>query len=146
MNKCILCITSIILLIAIVTFGQSKPSSGKYRSDNIITEYYDSISKFDFKKLREICSKDFQLVEESGVYSLEDHIGFLKPDSGKIKVEYSIENILLKKEEMASWLVYTKTTKIITENKNIIIKSRETAISTYKNGWEIRLVHSTRMK
>lgn len=136
-----------IISIPTLIFTQSKSSVQISKDHEILTKYYSSISKFDFNYMRELCSEDFQLVENSGIYSLEEHIGFLKPDSGKIKIEYSLENILSKAENSTVWFTYKKTTKIVTENKEIVLNSRETAIVTLNNNkWQLRQIHSTGIK
>lgn len=81
------------------------------------------------------------------MYSLEDYISFLKLDVGKIKFENSIQIKNSTTENKTSWITYIKETKMHTSKKEIVFKTRETAILTLiNNQWKIRLIHSSNIK
>ena len=139
------CLAILILLCSILS-AQSK-SSNLQPTFTVIKTYYESISNFDFDKMREICSPDYQLVESSGIYNLEEYIGFLKPDVGKLKIEYSFEDFQSKTESNISWVTYKKNIKIITDDKNIALKTMESAVISNENdNMKLRMIHSTNIK
>jgi len=135
-----------LLLLGSILSGQSESDTKLPSTYAIIKTYYESISNFDFDKMREICSTDFRLVESSGIYSLDEYIGFLEPDVGKVKIEYSFEDFQSNTELNISWITYVKNIKIITEGKNIALKTRESAIISNENdNMKLRMIHSTNM-
>lgn len=127
-------------------FGQGSKSTPPV-NQSVLMNYYHSISEFDFAQMRIICADDFRLVESSGVYSLDEYIGFLEPDVDQVKMTFKFDDLRSIEETSASWFTYIKTTKMKTENKEIVLKSRETAILTKINDeWKIRLIHSSSVK
>ena len=144
-NRAIL--LAIIICVVLSCQYQTTNENDKIEIKKVVTDYYENLMKFDFNKIRSICSFDFQLVESSGIYPLEEYIGFLKPDVGKLKIEYSLQELKLKIDNKASWITYKKKTKIITDNKEILLEARESAVLTKKsNKWKLRLIHSSSIK
>ena len=135
---------AVLLLLCFLLTAHSGFSDKFSSASSLIKSYYESVSNFDFDKMREICSTDFQLVESSGIYDLEEYIGFLEPDVGKLKIEYSFNDFQQKSELNVSWITYQKNIKIITDEKNINLKTRESAIISNENDTiKLRMIHST---
>ena len=137
----------VLFLVYSILSGQSESTNNLSSTSTLIKTYYESISNFDFDKMREICSSDYQLVESSGIYNLEEYIGFLEPDVGQLKIQYSFEDFQSKTELNISWITYVKNIKIITEDKNINLKTRESAIISNENdNLKLRMIHSTNIE
>ena len=137
----------VLFLVYSILSGQSESTNNLSSTSTVIKTYYESISNFDFDKMREICSSDYQLVESSGIYNLEEYIGFLEPDVGQLKIQYSFEDFQSKTELNISWITYVKNIKIITEDKNINLKTRESAIISNENdNLKLRMIHSTNIE
>jgi hypothetical protein len=131
------------------SFCQSGKEIGNQESGAVmaLTEYYESLMKFDFVGVRINCAADFKLVEGSGIYALEEYIGFLEPDAGKLEIEYSLDELNSTTDGAVSWVTYRKKTKIVTGDKEIFLEARESALLTKeKDNWKLRLVHSTNIE
>ncbi|MCP5061282.1 MAG: nuclear transport factor 2 family protein [Ignavibacteriae bacterium] len=147
MKKYFLLFTLLIISVLLLCQCKTRTEDLKSEAEKVISEYYENLTKFNFPKIQEICSNDFQLVESSGIYTLKEYIGFLEPDKGKLNIEYKLLGLYSTINVKTVWITYKKQTKIIAEEKDMLFESRESALLTKdKDTWKLRLIHTSNVK
>lgn len=113
----------------------------------ILQNYFDAVSEFDYQKMRDQCSASFLLFEDGEIWTVEDHINFLKQYEGKASIDYSLEDVNRTIQNEVVWITHRNKARATIEGQPVDFEWIESAILRKDDGeWKLVLLHSTTAK
>jgi hypothetical protein len=142
---------TIFLLFALLALLGCQPKEDSQselsKIDKIFQSYFDGISKFDYQAMRQACSPDYFLLEDGSVWTVEDHINFLKSLEGKGSITYTFTDVRKSIDGSVAWRMHRNVADATLEGKSVHFEWIERAIFHRQNGeWKMSLLHSTTAK
>ena len=120
---------------------------GSKQAAQVLQDYVDAVSEFDYQKMRDQCSASFLLFEDGEVWTVEDHTDFLKQYEGKGSIEYSFEDVRRTAQNDVVWITHRNKAKATIEGQPVHFEWIESAILRKEEGeWKLVLFHSTTAK
>jgi ketosteroid isomerase-like protein len=139
-------ILSSLLVLASCQPGED-PTAELMKVDKVFQSYFDGIAKFDYQAMRKACSPDYLLFEDDTIWTVEDHINFLKPLEGKASIAYTFNNVRMSIDGPVAWRSHHNSADATVEGKPFHFEWIETAVFDRINGeWKMVLLHSTTVK
>ena len=115
--------------------------------DKVFQSYFDGISKFDYQAMRQTCSADYQLFEDGTVWTIEDHINFLKSLEGKGTIKYKFIDVKRNIDGPVAWITHRNIGDAIINDNPVHFEWIESAVFHRNNNeWKMVLLHSTTAK
>lgn len=117
------------------------------KADAVLRGYFDAVSRWDYDEMRKLCSSDFRLFEDGEIWTVVDHINFLRQYEGKASIAYEFMEVTSGVEGNTAWFTYRNRAKAQIESQPISFEWIESAVLHKKNGeWNLILLHSTTAK
>jgi len=148
-NLCQVCIICLLLLLLASAGCQLKedPQTELAKIDKVFQSYFDAISKYDYQAMRQACTSDYVLFEDGTVWTVEDHINFLKPYEGKARITYSFMDVKKSLEGSVAWRTHRNVADATIEGQPVHFEWLESVIFKRQNGdWKMAFLHSTTAK
>ena len=115
--------------------------------DKVFQSYFDGISKFDYQAMRQTCSPDYLLFEDGTVWTVEDHINFLKSLEGKGTIKYKFTDVKRNIDGSVAWITHRNIGDAIIDSNQVHFEWIESAVFHCENNeWKMVLLHSTTSK
>jgi ketosteroid isomerase-like protein len=143
--------TSSLLFVALIAFFGCQPKEDPQlelaKIDRVFQSYFDGISKFDYQAMRQACSSDYVLLEDGIVWTIDDHINFLKPFQGKATITYSFSDVKRTIDGSVAWRTHRNVADATMDGKPVHFEWIESVVFHRQNGeWKLALLHSTTAK
>ncbi len=115
--------------------------------DKVFQSYFDGISKFDYQAMRQTCSPDYLLFEDGTVWTVEDHINFLKSLEGKGTIKYKFTDVKRNIDGSVAWITHRNIGDATIDSNQVHFEWIESAVFHRQNDeWKMVLLHSTTAK
>jgi len=115
--------------------------------EKVFQSYFDGISKFDYQAMRQTCSPDYLLFEDGTVWTVEDHINFLKSLEGKGTIKYKFTDVKRNIDDSVAWITHRNIGDATINNNQVHFEWIESAVFHRQNDeWKMVLLHSTTAK
>jgi hypothetical protein len=115
--------------------------------EKVFQSYFDGISKFDYETMRQACSRDYLLFEDGTVWTVEDHINFLKSLEGKGSIKYKFTDVKKNIDGSVAWITHRNIGDAIIDSNQVHFEWIESAVFHRQNDeWKMVLLHSTTAK
>ncbi len=139
------------LFVALLAFlgcqQKEDPQLELAKVDKVLQSYFDGIAKFDYEAMRQACSPDYLLLEDGIVWTVEDHINFLKPLQGKASISYTFSDVKKSIDGPVAWRTHRNVADATIDGKPAHFEWIESVVFHRQNGeWKIALLHSTTTK
>jgi ketosteroid isomerase-like protein len=139
------------LLIALNFFTSCTPKEDPQveirKVETILQSYFDGISNFDYQKMRDACSSDYVLFEDGTIWTVEDHISYLKSLEGKARISYNFKDVNKNVEGSVAWITHRNIAEAAFEGNEMHFEWIESAVFKKIDGnWKMVLLHSTTAK
>lgn len=126
---------------------EKNPQVELAKVEKVFQSYFDGIKKYDYHAMRQACTPDYLLFEDGVVWTVEDHINFLKPLEGKATITYTFVEVEKHIDGSVAWLTYRNVADAVFDGKPAHFEWIESCIFHRQNGvWKIALLHSTTAK
>jgi hypothetical protein len=123
------------------------PQAELAKVDKVFQSYIDGIGKFDYQAMRNACSSNYLLLEDGTVWTVEDHINFLKPLEGKASITYRFNDVKKGIDGSVAWRTHRNVADAMIDGKPAHFEWIESAVFHRNNGaWKIAVLHSTTAK
>ena len=111
---------------------------------NAVQELFAAISAFDYPKMRNVVTKDFQLLENGELWNIEKLISAIKPGEEPYLRRNYFKLVKEVKKDGLVWVSYwNKATYKSAKNTNVAVWL-ESAVMIKVNGrWKVQMMHST---
>lgn len=142
-------IVCLFILLLILTGCQLKEDTRAELSkvDKVFQSYFDGITKFDYQAMRQACTENYLLFEDGTVWTVEDHINFLKPLEGKASITYSFQDVKRDIEGSVAWITHRNIADATMNGKPVHFEWLESAVfKRHNDDWKMALLHSTTAK
>ena len=142
-------LTSLLILLIFFTSCTSKedPQVEIKKVEAILQSYFDGISNLDYQKMRDACSSDYVLFEDGTIWTVEDHINYLKSLEGKGSISYNFKDVNKNIEGSVAWITHRNIAEAAFEGNEMHFEWIESAIFKQIDGnWKMVLLHSTTAK
>ena len=97
--------------------------------------------------MRDACSSDYVLLEDGVVWTVEDHINYLKSIEGKASISYNFKVINSSIDGTVAWIAHRNNAEATFEGNKMHFEWLESAILRQIDGnWKMVLLHSTTAK
>jgi ketosteroid isomerase-like protein len=138
----------LILLIFITSCTPKEDSQVEIEKvETILQSYFGGISSFDYQKMRDACSSDYVLFEDGTIWTVEDHINYLKSLKGKGSISYKFKDVKINMEGSVAWITHRNIAEAAFEGNEMHFEWIESAIFKKIDGnWKMVLLHSTTAK
>lgn len=151
MKKLIQSLYPSLLVFLIVLTGctlKADPQLEMENAEKVLKSYFDGISSFDYQKMRDACSPDYALFEDGIIWTVDDHINFLKSMEGKGSISYSFIDINKSVEGSIAWITHRNIAEAVFEGNPMRFEWLESAIFKQIDGskWKMVHLHSTTVK
>jgi ketosteroid isomerase-like protein len=115
--------------------------------DKVFQSYFDGISQFDYQAMRKACSSDYLLLEDGTVWSVEDHINFLKSLEGKGSIAYRFYDVKKTIDGSVAWRTHRNVADATIDGKPAHFEWIESVVFKRNDGeWKMAVLHSTTAK
>jgi len=142
-----------LLLIAISVTGllqsQKKLTENQKAVQNTVIKMFDALSNRDSVNLKSYCTADVLLFENGMVWNLDTLImqGIKLNQATDFKRINIIDFINTTVNKNVAWTTYNNQAEITKDGKHGYVKWMETVVLVReKNGWKIKVLHSTLIK
>lgn len=113
----------------------------------VLRGYSHAISLWDYDEMRRLCSPDFRLFEDGEIWTVDDHIAFLRRYEGKASIAYEFTEATGAVDGNVAWFTHRNKAKAQIEGTPISFEWIESAVLRKKNAeWRLVLLHSTTAK
>ncbi len=113
----------------------------------VLRGYSDAISRWDYAEMRRLCSPGFRLFEDGEIWTVDDHVAFLRRYEGKASIAYEFTEATGAVDGNVAWFTHRNSAKAQIEGKAISFEWIESAVLRKTNGeWRLVLLHSTTAK
>jgi hypothetical protein len=138
----------LLTIIAIIACQKKEdPKFELVKVDKTLQSYFDGITKFDYEAMRQACSPDYVLLEDGTMWTVEDHINFLKTFEGKSSISYKFIDVKENIDGSVAWRTHRNVADAIIEGKPAHFEWIESTMFQRLNGeWKIVILHSTTAK
>lgn len=140
----------IVLILLILLTGcktQVDPNVELQKAEKVLLSYFDGISAFDYQKMRNACSSDYLLLEDGIIWTVEDHVNFLKPMEGIGTISYSFHDARKTIEGNVVWITHRNIAEAIMQGNPVNFEWIEsTVLRKIEGEWKMVLLHSTTVK
>ena len=117
------------------------------KAAQVLQNYFDAVTEFDYQRMRDQCSASYLLFEDGEVWTVEDHINFLKQYEGKANIAYSLQDVSRAIQDGVVWITHRNKAKATIEGQPVSFEWIESAIIRKEEGeWKLVLFHSTTAK
>ncbi len=117
--------------------------SEKQNVEEVIRNFYDATSSFNFQGIRDLCTDDFILFESEQVMNVEDFINFITPFKGAT-MTYNLEDVKINVEGSVAWMRMRSKAKMTMGEQVMNYEWLESAVLKKQEGmWKIAFYHST---
>lgn len=119
------------------------------KAEQSLQDLFTAISEFNYQGIRDVSTKDCQLLENGLVWNVDSLVNAMKTLEGKAKVVYNLENINIKVVCSIALISYRNNAVITSTSsgKEERLEWVESAIfEKHDNSWKLSLLHSTRAK
>jgi ketosteroid isomerase-like protein len=147
MRRIYLAIPAILLI-----FGCQQKQDIQAETQNVekaLRDFFTAISEFNYQGLRDVCTSDYQLLEDGLVWNADSLIKAIKSFEGEAKIVYNFEDIKTKIIGQIAWMSY-RNEAVMTNTKTgeaDNLKWVESAVFEKDgNRWKMALLHSTSIK
>ena len=122
----------------------SKESAANNTAFNVVQELFAAMSALDYQKMRDVVTKDFQLLENGEPWDIERLIEAIKPDTETYVRRNYFKPIKEVKKDGLVWVSYwNKATFKSVKNENTAVWL-ESAVMVEEDGqWKMQMMHST---
>jgi len=115
--------------------------------ENVLQNYFNAISKFDYQGMRDQCTEDYLLFEDGEVWTVEDHINFLKQYEGRAEIVYTFEDVKQNFEGSVAWITHRNKAAAKIDGQPVNFEWIESAtFKKHNDAWKMAILHSTTAK
>ena len=137
----------VIIFVVCSSLSSANPQIELAKVEKVFQSYFDGIKKYDYQAMRQACTSDYLLFEDGVVWTVEDHINFLKPLEGKASITYTFIDVKKHIEGSVAWITHRNIAEAVFDGKPAHFEWIESAIFKREKGvWKIALLHSTTAK
>jgi hypothetical protein len=129
--------------------SQVKKSESQQAVEQTVVKMFDALSNRDSLGLKEYCAADILLFENGMVWNLDTLImrGVTLNKAADFKRINTIDFIITTVNQNTAWTTYNNQADISSNENHRLAKWVETVVLVKnKNGWKIKLLHSTPVK
>jgi ketosteroid isomerase-like protein len=115
--------------------------------EKALHDFFTAISEYNYQGIKDVCTKDYQLLEDGLVWNADSLVNAIKPMEGKVKIVYRLEEIRTKLEGDMAWMSYRNKAVLTSTDGEEKLEWVESAIFEKQNyQWKMALLHSTRVR
>lgn len=133
-----------LLLVSLYTHAQDE----KVKIQSVVINFFDGLSKLNSDEIKANCTADFVLLENGKVWNTDSLINFIAPlKTMNFKRANTLKFISTDQNNEVAWVSYYNTADITLNAQQMNLKWLESAVLIKeKDGWKIKLLHSTVIK
>jgi hypothetical protein len=113
--------------------------------ENVFHSYFEGICNFDYNSMRSVCTSDFFLFEDGTIWTIDDHINYLKnmENSGGA-ITYSFKDIKGNIDGSIAWMTHINSAEASMGGNSFHFEWLESAGFVRVDGeWRINFIDST---
>jgi len=134
----------LLALLSLIIFAPQVCANDK--AFKAVQDLFAGMSAFDYEKMRDVVTPDFQLLEVGEVWDLDDLIRVVKPSGKKYERRNYFSVIKVAEHTDTVWVSYWNKADFIVEGKARQVGWLESAVMIKSgNDWKVQMLHSTRV-